>query len=100
MKSIHTLSISLVFSVLMVTYSGAQEKDEDVRKRSPFQVTFVTPIGTNGVSSPEILNEFSFNMLVGVNGGVDGFELGGLINIDNGPVSGAQISGFGNIITE
>jgi hypothetical protein len=99
MKLIYVLSISLVLSVLMISYSFSQEEGEIDQKRRPFQVTFVTPLGTNGVSSPGILNEFSLNVLVGVNGGVDGFELGGLINIDNGSVDGAQISGFGNIVT-
>ncbi len=99
MKSMNSLLLSVVLSLFIIGNTYSQEDQEMVRRRSPFQVTFVTPVGTNGASSPEILNEFSFNMLVGVNGGVDGFELGGLINIDNGPVNGAQISGFGNIVT-
>ncbi|HJX70578.1 MAG TPA: hypothetical protein VJ346_01455 [Bacteroidales bacterium] len=99
MKPIHTLSISCILSFLIISSSYSQEDEETFQKRSPFQVTFVTPLGTNGISSPGILNEFSFNVLVGVNGGVDGFEFGGLVNIDNGPVDGAQVSGFGNIVT-
>ena len=99
MKSIHTLSISIILSFLIISSSYSQEDEETFQKRSPFQVTFVTPLGTNGISSPGILNEFSFNVLAGVNGGVDGFEFGGLVNIDNGPVDGVQISGFGNIVT-
>ncbi|MBN2212940.1 MAG: hypothetical protein JW723_01740 [Bacteroidales bacterium] len=99
MKLVNTLSVTFILTILTTSYSYSQEEKEEEQKRRPFQVTFVTPLGTNGASSPGILNEFSFNVLVGVNGGVEGFELGGLINIDNGPVEGAQISGFGNIVT-
>jgi hypothetical protein len=99
MKENVKILLVLIFVLLPVTVMYSQEDEESSGQRRPFQITFVTPLGTNGVSSPGILNEFSFNVLVGVNGGVDGFELGGLVNIDNGPVGGAQISGFGNIVT-
>lgn len=93
MKTIlHTLLL-----LLIIFKVNAQTDTTSIVR--PFQVTFVPPIGTNGVQSHKITNQFSFNMLIGVNGGVDGFELGGLINTIKGNVEGAQISGFGNLVT-
>jgi hypothetical protein len=74
----------------------AQEDDKDYNNR-PFQVTFITPLGTNGTGSPRIINKLSFNILAGYNGGVDGFELGGFLNLSDDYVKGVQIAGFGNI---
>jgi hypothetical protein len=82
---------------LMVINIAAQEEDELVTNIKPFQVTFITPLGTNGTEAPRIINNFSFNILAGYNGGVDGFELGGFLNIANDYVKGFQIGGFGNI---
>lgn len=84
----------LFLTVIDIT---AQEEDKHEIDVRPFQVTFITPLGTNGIGSPQIVNNFSFNILAGVNGGVDGFELGGLLNINSYYVKGLQISGFGNI---
>lgn len=92
-----TLKISICLSLIFFT-SFSQNDSDSVTMKSPFQVTFVTPIGTNGVQSYRISNEFSLNILVGINGGVDGFELGGMINIIKKDVSGVQISGFGNLV--
>ena len=95
--------LHLLIFILLILQNPAsfsqEEKSETTQNQRPFQVTFVTPLGTNGVLAPGILNEVSLNILVGVNGGSGSFELGGLLNIDNGPVDGAQISGFGNIVT-
>ncbi len=92
----------LVVSYLSIMVNNnvfSQENVDQPQKERPFQITFVTPIGTNGTMAPGIINGVSLNVLIGVNGGVEQFELGGLINIDNGSVTGAQISGFGNIVT-
>ncbi|NJK84760.1 MAG: hypothetical protein HC906_01015 [Bacteroidales bacterium] len=85
----------LYFFTLFSFVIYAQEPDS-VKKVLPFQFTFVTPLGTNGTESYKIINEFSMNALLGINGGVDGFEFGGFINIDQGDVKGGQIAGFSN----
>lgn len=63
-----------------------------------WQVTFVPPIGTNGKLSSMVTNNFSFNTLLGYNGGVNGVELGGFINIIKNNVDGVQMAGFGNLV--
>lgn len=56
-------------------------------------------MGSNGKSSINNLNNFSFNLLYGLNGGVNGFEIGSVLNFNKGPVNGFQISGISNINT-
>jgi hypothetical protein len=63
----------------------------------PGQVTFVYPLGTNGIESPNYSNKISFNVFAGNNGGVDGFELGSLVNIITHDVKGGQIAGLTNV---
>jgi hypothetical protein len=63
-----------------------------------WQATFIPPLGTNGVLSGFVTNSVSLNALVGYNGGVNGMEFGGLVNIIKGNVVGAQFGGLGNIV--
>ncbi|MGV3632506.1 MAG: carboxypeptidase-like regulatory domain-containing protein [Bacteroidota bacterium] len=60
--------------------------------------SFVPPFSTNRLLSLNTVNRFSFNVLVGHSKGVEGFELGGLVNIDAGDVRYAQIAGLANIV--
>lgn len=61
-----------------------------------FQVSFIPYFGTNGLRSGDYINNISFNILAGYNGGTKGFELGGLVNIDKYEVNATQIAGIGN----
>lgn len=63
-----------------------------------WQVTFVPPIGTNGSLSGLVKNKFSFNVLIGYNGALDGAEFGGILNFLRQDMHGAQFSGIGNIV--
>jgi hypothetical protein len=89
------LFICLLF--LIVINLNAQEEEQYESNIRPFQVTFITPLGTNGTESPRIINSFSLNIVAGLNGGVDGFELGGFLNLTGNYVKGFQVAGFGNI---
>lgn len=62
------------------------------------QVSFVPYFGTNGSLSGSVVNRFSLNVLAGYSGGVDGLEVGGLLNLVRGPVTGVQVAGFGNLV--
>jgi hypothetical protein len=55
-------------------------------------------VGSNWKVSGSITNRISFNLLAGYSGGVDGFELGGFLNMDRNDVRGFQIGGLGNIV--
>ena len=45
------------------------------------------------------INKVSLNLLAGVSAGTQGFEFGGLVNVDLGNVRGAQIAGLVNTNT-
>ena len=87
------ITISLVALMLGAT-TVAQEQGRG--KKSKFQVSFGYPLGTHG-SATDFINEISFNILYGFNGGVDGFEYGGIFNYNSGNVKGFQMAGIANI---
>jgi hypothetical protein len=88
----------LVITIFMV--SGILFCQENANRHFPVNVSFVYPLGIHASRSVEYIYDFSFNALTGYNRGVNGFELGGLLNMNHGNISGCQISGLGNITHE
>ncbi len=64
----------------------------------PFQVSFIPYVGNHLTSSGLYTNKLSLNALVGYSGGVDGIEVGGILNMNRGRVRWLQIGGIGNIV--
>jgi len=94
MKNLNLVSILvLLMSINLVAQENASLKTRKV------QVTFAYPIGSNGMSAMEYSNNFSFNILYGLNGGVNGAEIGSILNYNKGKVKGFQLSGVSNINT-
>lgn len=62
------------------------------------QISLLPYLGTNAMESDEITNKVSVNVLWGTNGGVDGLEVGGLVNTVRKDVRGMQIAGLGNTV--
>ena len=91
MKNLITIS----FAVLMLSMSMSAQENKEV-KTSKLQISFGYPLGTHG-SDRTYSNDISFNILYGLNKGVNGFELGGILNYNNGNVNGVQIAGGANI---
>jgi len=79
-------------------YQRMAEKNIRDSFERKWQVTFIPPIGSNGILSGLVSNRFSLNALVGYNGGVNGAEFGGLVNIVRHDMHGAQFAGLGNIV--
>ena len=75
----------------------AQEVQDPQVKERPVQISFVYPIGTNGLESGQYINNASFNLLAGYNYGVRGAELGGFANVLRYDVVGFQGAGFANV---
>lgn len=88
-----------VFSMIMVigfnAASHAQQVDSLVFIHRPVQLTLFYPVGTNGINTNIIIN-VSVNLFFGINGGVQGLEVGGFANIDRRDVTGLQAAGFVN----
>lgn len=90
-----TKATALLFGILLCITLKSKAQDS-----TNFQATFISPIGTNGKQSPNISNDYSFNMILGMNGGVKKMEIGGVGNVNKGEVTGFQMAGFANITTD
>lgn len=93
-----------------------REKDTIDNEIKPFHFGLVYPISTNGVRAPELVNQVSVHLLLGMARGLEGVEFSGLGNIEteyikgtqfaglfnlvDGPVEGAQFAGLWNIAAE
>lgn len=62
------------------------------------QFSVLPTIGTHGKLSSAASVNTSFNLLGGIVGGVNGFELGGLFNIDLDSVQYGQVAGLFNVV--
>jgi hypothetical protein len=99
MTSQQIIILSLIVSALFLSSTmNAQETKEKPANGSQF--TFAYPLGTNGKEAISESNRFSFNLLYGVNGGLDGLEIGGLANYNHGKVNGVQLAGLANVNKE
>lgn len=88
----------ILISLLFLQTLQAQG-DTAAYERKPFQFTFLfPPLSTNGAGNSQIVNDVSLNLFLGVSGGVESFELGGFINVDNYYAKGFQMAGFGNTV--
>ena len=83
-----------------IAWKGAFVKDTapETYPVRPVQLSFITPLGTNGLESGKIANRVSINLFAGYAGGVEGVEVGGFLNVDKSAVRGVQLAGFGNVV--
>lgn len=61
-------------------------------------ISLVPYVSTNGSQAENTINYFSLNLLGGYSGGLRGFELGSLLNMERGSVSGLQITAGANFV--
>ena len=83
--------------ILVLTLFSASLLAEENLNSGAAQVSFLYPVASNGTESEKYINNFSFNILWGVNGGVNGAEIGGIANVNNNNVSGFQLGGVTNV---
>jgi hypothetical protein len=93
MTSFRLFLIALVFQAGI---SAAQTEEKD--KERSFQLTFIPPIGTNGIECIKTTNRVSLNLFAGVNKGLNGLEMGGFANVLLKNMKGVQMAGFGNVV--
>ena len=93
-KNIPIITVALLSLNAFNIYT--QEKEE--YRESLVQITLITPVGTNGINSANYKNNFSFNIIAGYNGELDGLEIGGFGNLLKGNAKGFQASGFANVV--
>lgn len=94
---IKIFTIAFIFSLGLNAKAQKEDETKEIKTR-PFQLTFITPLGTNGLESWNTTNKVSINLYGGYNGGLDGCELSGFAGILKNDMKGAQIAGFGNMV--
>lgn len=65
---------------------------------SPFQASILPFLGTNHGLSGNIINDYSINLIAGYSLGVAKLEVGSLINVVRGNVTGFQLGGVANVV--
>lgn len=89
--------VLLILMLSIATY-GVVFSQTDESKKSAFQLSYVTPLGTNGLYSSQYTNKVSFNILVGVSKNEEVFTFGGLSNIIMNNANGFQFAGLSNYV--
>lgn len=94
-----TIRINLKVPKIIIVNKSNNDiiKHDSLNQIKDFQLSYVYPLSTNGFWAYKYANRFSINILAGLNGGVEGFEAGGIANINNGSVRGFQGAGVFNL---
>ena len=99
---------ALLFGALLLAISlplQAQDQDKPEQKWKEYDLDYrtfrfalVPGLSTNGIDAHNYASKYSFNILGGYNGALEnGYELGGLVNINKYYAHGAQIAGLANV---
>lgn len=89
--------VLLAITLYAVSF-GVAHSQTDENKKSVFQLSFFTPLGTNGLYSSQYTNKASFNILAGVSKNEEAFTFGGLSNIIMQNATGFQFAGLSNYV--
>mgnify|MGYP006282521989 CR=1 FL=1 len=95
MKKMNRVILAGIFIILNGSLCAQEEKNDEI-KVSPFQLTFIYPLGTNGILSKEYTHNFSLNLIAGYSGGLEGVELSGFAGHLKNDMKGVQLAGFSN----
>jgi len=82
--------------IILIIGSGSALHAQDSTRLSPFHLSLITPLGTNGLQSWNTTNLISINMFAGYSGGLKGIEMAGFANALKGDMNGIQMAGFCN----
>lgn len=77
---------------------GFQLLAQEEKTFSPFQISFVYPLGTNGGKANEYTNGVSINLLVGLSKNENNFALAGISNVILQNAKGVYLAGISNHI--
>lgn len=88
MKKIIFLAATLCIFIMAATAQKQAYKN--------FQLSFISPLGTNGTQSQFTTNNVSVNIIGGYSNGNTGFEFGGIYNVNIHLTQGVQFAGILN----
>jgi len=86
----------IIITAILLSSHFSMAMTADSARVAPFHLSFITPLGTNGLDSWNTVNNFSLNLFAGFSGGLEGVEVGGFANGLRGDMRGVQIAGFCN----
>ncbi|MDE5941777.1 MAG: hypothetical protein K2H14_06665 [Muribaculaceae bacterium] len=89
------MKIKTLLLTLLLAVSKLAAQNQPYR---PFQISFVYPLGTNGLSAKEYSNGVSLNLLAGLSKNDKYLSLAGLSNIITNNATGMQLAGITNYI--
>lgn len=98
MKKGLILSIAVVLSAVVKGNNDSTRVQNDSLIHREFQVSFITPMGTNGMEYSKVENRVSINILAGHHGGLNGVEVAGFSNSIQRDAKGVQVAGFANVV--
>ncbi len=88
--------IKIILLGLFIFVALLSAQDDYIER--PVTVTFFPPLSTNGMEFWKVRTRFSFSIIGGAVGQLDGFELASVFNIEKDLAKGFQISGGANIV--
>jgi hypothetical protein len=101
MSLITSIATNLSAQEIPSTNSEQQQEwnieDTTTEKKRVAQLSFIYPLGTSWIYSPEYTYHFSVNIIGGVTGKIKGIELASIFNINKYSVNGFQAAGIFNI---
>ncbi|MCH5176199.1 MAG: hypothetical protein J1F40_09960 [Prevotellaceae bacterium] len=93
--------LMVMFGTMLFTTSAYSEETlSEEGKEKNFQLSLVSPIGTNGVSSGQTTNKVSFNIVGGYSFANKIFEFSSVYNVNLNHTSGFQFAGVMNYTNE
>ena len=96
-RKFYGLFFICIFSLSFLNTVFAQEYNSSNLERRKWRVSLFPPLSTNGTQAPNYTAKYSINLLVGYNGGLDGYEFGGLVNYNKYYADGLMFAGVGNM---
>ena len=94
--------VVLLVAAALIAFAGpaAAQSDPDAQPQQTvsFGFDFFPYVGTSS-ALPDARREVSLNLVGGLSGGTDKAELGSVLNINTGTMSGAQLAGAANWVT-
>ena len=94
----HPIPLNILDSLSQLALNSTQNLStfyKDAPYHEMMQVSLIPTISTNEIPD-SITNTFSVNIINGINGGVEGFEIGGFGNNIKNNMKGLQLAGFWN----
>ena len=93
--------LMVVFGTMLTAAPVYSEEthSEEIKERN-FQLSLLSPLGTNGISSGQTINKVSINLVGGHSYASKNFEFGSVYNVNLNHTSGFQFAGVVNYTNE